>query len=131
MAKNEVIYQGLSELDVIIEDTSANSPDYFRVTELPTELTAGLNTFKFKGNVSLFPENSAVYIEILDANGLPVYYEVGIDLESQEQLAIVTIFINEDTTPGNGSIIICSTLNQSAEGQILDPSEIKFISLYS
>ena len=124
MAKNEVIYQGLSELNVIVEDTSTNSPDYFRVTDLPTELTAGLNTFKFKGNVSLFPENSAVYIEILDANGLPVYYEVGIDLESQEQLAIVTIFINEDTTPGNGSIIICSTLNQSAEGQILDPSEI-------
>ena len=124
MAKNEVIYQGLSELNVVIEDISANSPDYFRVTELPTELTAGLNTFKFKGNVSLFPENSAVYIEILDANGLPVYYEVGIDLESQDQLAIVTIFINEDTTPGNGSIIICSTLNQSAEGQILDPSEI-------
>jgi len=124
MAKKEVIYQGLSELNVIIEDTSTNSPDYFKVTDLPTELTAGLNTFKFKGNVSLFPENSAVYIEILDANGLPVYYEVGIDLESQDQLAIVTIFINEDTTPGNGSIIICSTLNQSAEGQILDPSEI-------
>jgi len=124
MAKKEIFYQGLDAIPVIIEDTSLTSPDYFRVTDLPTQLNAGTNVFKFKGNVSLFPENSAVYIEILDANGLPVYYEVGIDLESQEQLAIVTVFINQDTTPGNGSIIICSTLNQSAEGQILDPSEI-------
>jgi hypothetical protein len=124
MAKKEIFYQGLDAIPVIIEDTSLTSPDYFRVTSLPTQLNAGTNIFKFKGNISLFPEGADVYVEILDANGMPVYYEVGIDLESQDQPAVVTIFINEDTTPGNGSIIICSTLTQSIEGQILDPSEI-------
>jgi hypothetical protein len=124
MAKKEVIYQGLSELEVIIDDTSANSPDYFRVTNLPGEFTAGINIFKFKGNPSLFPENSPVYIEVLDANGLPVYYEIGIDLESQEQSAIISVYINEDTAPGNGSITICGQANQSSIGQILDASDI-------
>ena len=124
MAKNEVIYQGLSDLNVLIDDTTANSPDYFRITNLPGEFTAGINIFKFKGNASLFPENSPVYIEVLDANGLPVYYEVGLDLESQEQSAIISVYINEDTVPGNGSITICGQANQSSEGQILDASDI-------
>jgi hypothetical protein len=83
MSKKEIHYQGLAELSVIVEDTSALSPDYFKVTHLPTELTAGLNTFKFKGQPSLFPENTDVYIEILDANGEPIYYEVNIDLNNK------------------------------------------------
>ena len=124
MAKKEVIYQGLSDLNVLIDDTTANSPDYFRVTNLPREFTAGINIFKFKGNPSLFPENSPVFIEVLDANGLPVYYEIGLDLESQEQSAIISVFINQDTVPGNGSITICGQANQSSSGQILDASEI-------
>ena len=124
MAKKEVIYQGLSDLNVLIDDTTANSPDYFRVTNLPGEFTAGINIFKFKGNPALFPEGSSVYIEVLDANGLPVYYEIGLDLESQEQSAIISVYINEDTVPGNGSITICGQANQSSSGQILDPSEI-------
>jgi len=124
MAKKEVIYQGLSDLNVLIDDTTQYSPDYFRVTMLPGEFTAGINIFKFKGNPALFYEGSPVYIEVLDANGLPVYYEVGLDLESQEQTAIISVYINEDTVPGNGSITLCGQANQSSSGQILDASEI-------
>jgi len=124
MAKKEVIYQGLSDLNVLIDDTTQYSPDYFRVTNLPGEFTAGINIFKFKGNPALFPENSPVFIEVLDANGLPVYYEIGLDLESQEQTAIISVYINEDTVPGNGSVTICGQANQSSSGQILDASEI-------
>ena len=124
MSKKEIHYQGLAELSVIVEDTSALSPDYFKVTKLPTELTAGLNTFKFKGQPQLFPEGAAIYVEILDANGEPIYYEVNLDLESEEQPAIVSIYVTQDTTPGNGTIIICAGANQTAEGDILDPSEI-------
>jgi hypothetical protein len=124
MAKKEVIYQGLSDLNVLIDDTTQYSPDYFRITNLPGEFTAGINIFKFKGNPSLFPENSPIYIEVLDANGFPIYYEIGLDLESQEQSAIISVYINEDTVPGNGSVTICGQANQSSSGQILDPSEI-------
>ena len=124
MAKKEIIYQGLFDLDVLIEDVSIDSPDYFRVVNLPTEFAAGINIFKFKGRPGLFREDTSVYIEILDSNGEPVYYETALDLESAEQAAIVSVYINEDTSPGNGAIAICSTLRNSLSGIPLDASVI-------
>jgi hypothetical protein len=124
MAKKEIFYQGLADLQVAIDDFSTTSPDYFRVTKAPTELYSGLNIFKFKGNPSLFVESAPVYIEILDSNGAPIYYEVGLDFESAEQSAIVTIHINEDVTPGTGYIVMCATAKQTADGQLLDTSGI-------
>ena len=58
MAKKEPIYQGLSELTVQIEDNSVNSPNYFKIVNLPSEFTAGTNLIKFRGNTELFNENS-------------------------------------------------------------------------
>jgi hypothetical protein len=124
MAKKEIFYQGLADLQVAIDDFSTTSPDYFRVTKVPTELYSGLNIFKFKGNPSLFVEGAPVYIEILDSNGSPIYYEVGLDFESAEQSAIVTIHVNEDVTPGTGYIVMCAIARQTSEGQILDTSGI-------
>ena len=124
MAKKEIFYQGLADLQVAIDDFSTTSPDYFRVTKAPTELYSGLNIFKFKGNPSLFVDEAPIYIEILDATGSPIYYEVGLDLESAEQSAVVTIHVNEDTTPGTGYIVMCATAKQSADGQLLDTSGI-------
>jgi len=124
MAKKEIIYQGLADLTVQIDDFSLSSQDYFRIAKLPTEFTAGLNTFRFKGNATLFAENTPVYIEILDANGDPIYYEIGLDLESAEQAAIITVFINEDTAPGVGDIILCSTANYDVYSTRLDTSQI-------
>ena len=46
----ERIYQGLSDIQVAIEDTTSNSPEYFRITQLETEFTSGPNTIQFKGN---------------------------------------------------------------------------------
>jgi hypothetical protein len=124
MAKKEIIYQGLADLNVQVDDFSLSSQDYFRIAKLPTEFTAGLNTFRFKGNTTLFAENTPVYIEILDANGDPIYYEIGLDLESAEQAAIITVFINEDTAPGVGYIILCSTANYDVDNTRLDTSQI-------
>lgn len=124
MSRKEIAYQGLIDLDVLIDDLSNNSPDYFRVTKLNAEFTAGPNIFKFKGNPPLFPEDALVYIEILDSNGDPIYYETDLDLESSEQNAIVTVFVNEDTPPGPGFIILCSTLKSDIDGTLLDPSVI-------
>lgn len=124
MSRKEIAYQGLIDLDVFIDDLSDNSPDYFRVTKLNAEFTAGPNIFKFKGNPPLFPEDALVYIEILDSNGDPIYYETDLDLESSEQNAIVTVFVNEDTPPGPGFIILCSTLKSDIDGTLLDPSVI-------
>jgi hypothetical protein len=124
MAKKEITYQGLVDLNVQVEDISLSSPNYFRVAKLPSEFTAGKNVFRFKGNASLFAEGAPIYIEILDANGDPIYYETSLDLESAEQAAIVTVYINEDTAPGVAIIAICSTANYDIDGKILDTTQI-------
>ena len=120
MAKKEIIYQGLADLNVLVEDTSISSPDYFRVTKIPSEFTSGRNILKFKGNPNLFNEGSPVYVEILDYNGDPVYYEIGLDRESESQAAVITVFINQDTTPGPGIVTICGTASRDAAGNFLN-----------
>ena len=124
MARKELIYQGLDRINVDIEDTSATSPDYFKVTELKPQFNAGINAFKFKANLSLFSEGAYVYIEILDSNGDPVYNEAGLDLESKNQSIIISVYINQDVPPGPARITLCSTLNQSVNGNLLNTSRI-------
>lgn len=124
MAKKEVIYQGLLNLTVPVDDLSVNSPDYFRITKLPGEFTSGINVFRFKGNPSLFVEGSYIYIEVLDSNGNPVYYESNLDLESSSQDAVVSVYVNQDTAPGPGYIVICGIANQTALGKKLDTSSV-------
>jgi hypothetical protein len=131
MASKEIFYQGLSDLNVLIEDTSLASPDYFRILKMPSELTLGINTFRFSGNADLFEENTPIYVEILDYNGNPVYYETSIDTNSAENIAIVSIYITEKTPPGQGTVIICSTAQKSAKGDILDTSKINVRWKYS
>jgi len=121
---NELTYQGLADLNVLIEDTTSNSSDYFRVSKLPKEFTAGKNTFHFKGNPSIFKEGSYVYIEILDSNGQPLYYETALDLESADHAAIVTVHVNATTPPGTGYIILCSTIRNDINGKFLNTSKI-------
>ena len=124
MAKKEVIYQGLADLRVSVEDSSFESPNYFRVSKLSSEFTSGINTFKFKGNPSVFSDGSIIYIEILDSNGEPIYYEAKLDLESQQQGAIVSIFINQNTAPGEGYVIICGSATRDENGNLLDSQSI-------
>ena len=126
MAKKELIYKGLDKLPVDIIDKSATSPNYLRVTKLPTEFTAGINILKFKGNLSLFAEGAEFDVEILDSNGDPIYYEVGLDLESAEQSAVVTIYVNQDTAPGNGKLYVCTTLSKTIDNKYIDSTKINF-----
>lgn len=111
--KKEIIYQGLDQLQVEFNDITINSPDYLRIISFPTDCTAGKNLLRFKGNQDILTNESPIFVEVLDYNRNPVYYEVGIDLESEEQSAIVSIFINQDTSPGPGIITICACINDS------------------
>lgn len=120
MAKREVIYQGLIDLPVLISDNTVNSPDFFRITKLPTEFTAGINVFEFKGNPSLFKEGTHIYVEILDSNGNPVYYESNLNIESESQSAIISVYIESDVAPGPAIVSIVSTAYIDASGRPLN-----------
>ena len=58
-------YQGLHlrNYNPLIEDTSINSPDYFRITQFPMELTAGRNAFLIAGNSLLLEPHSEIKFE--------------------------------------------------------------------
>ena len=124
MAKKEPIYRGLADLTVQIEDSSVASPDYFKIVNLPFEFTAGPNLFKFRGNASLFNENSEVYVEILDSNNDPIYHEVDLDEESDPKAAVVVVYINQDTAPGPAKIILCTSAYKDINNNLLDTSKI-------
>jgi hypothetical protein len=120
MAKKELIRQNLDKFPVLIDDKSAFSPDYLRITKLPTEFSAGTNVITFKGNSALFSDEAEFLVEILDSNNDPVYYEVGLDLESTEQSGVITVYINQDTAPGPAVLYICTTIKQDIQKNILD-----------
>lgn len=119
MSRKEVIYQGLLELNVAVEDFLVSSPNYFRISHLPTEFTSGQNVFKFKGNPDTFIEDTPIEIEILDSNGDPIYFEIDLDLESSEQEAIVSVFITQDIPPGPVQVVLCGIIDQDAFGNRL------------
>ena len=122
MARKEIIYQGLSELPILIEDTSINSPNYFRVNKLPTVLTAGTNFIQFKGNASLFAENAEILIEVIDSNGNTVYYETDVNVDNGEPTAVISIYVNQDTAPGTAYIVLVSTAKKDINGIPLNVS---------
>jgi len=119
MSRKEVIYQGLLDLNVAVEDFLVSSPNYFRISHLPTEFTSGQNVFKFKGNPDTFIEDTPIEIEILDSNGDPIYFEIDLDLESSEQEAIVSVFITQDIPPGPVQVVLCGIIDQDAFGNRL------------
>ena len=61
-------YRGLDTIPVFIEDGTPDSYDYFGLTRVPKELTAGRNLISFTGTRNLVP-GSEIAIEVLDSNG--------------------------------------------------------------
>ena len=112
----EVLYQGLLEIPVLYQDNSKDSLEYFRISQLPTEFTAGKNLFSFKCNPRTFLDNSPLYVEVLDSAGYPIYTEVNINAENDDQYAEVSVFIDSTTAPGPGTVILCGIIDTDANG---------------
>ena len=68
MQRKKTVYKGLQFIDVWYTDTSLTSPDYFRISEFPTRLTAGKNLFKLIGNPTTLKVGGYLNLEILDYN---------------------------------------------------------------
>lgn len=110
--------KNLAKYDVLIEDTSLSST-YFQVTNLPPVFTGGRNSFLLAGSSALAP-GSAIQIEILDAAGRTIFQNpVQKYIEGQSRL--VTVEINEDTTPGFCTLIIMGRALVTPDGQPVPP----------
>ena len=117
MQRKKTVYKGLQFIDVWYTDTSLTSPDYFRISEFPTRLTAGKNLFKLLGNPTTLKVGGYLNLEILDYNGDPIYYEV-VNYIDEDTSRVIAIYIYEDTPPGDCTITLTAeTLNAPPEWQ--------------
>ena len=94
----------------IIDDNPLSQ--YFRISELSDLLTAGKNGFLLEGSTFLKP-STEIKIEILDAEGNPIYVEPGEGIpEYYEGLSkLISVHIYEDTPIGIGKITILGELD--------------------
>lgn len=105
MKRKTAVKQNLENIPVYIEDSSLLSTEYFQISEFPTRLTAGKNLIKLRGNPNSLKIGSDVRIEVLDYNGDPIYAEI-INYIDEDKSRVVSIYIYEDTSPGDATIII-------------------------
>ena len=108
--RKEIVYKELDRVPVTITDTNPLSPNYLRVTYLPNEFKLGKNLIKIRPNIPIFEENTQLYIEIIDYNGDPIYYETELNSETNDTFIIISVYIYEDTPPGPCAVYILGSL---------------------
>jgi len=120
MAKTRKTLQlkNLAKYDVLIEDTSASSV-YFQVTNLPPSFTGGRNSFLLAGSSALKPGTN-IQIEILDADGIPIYQNP-VQKYVQGNSRLISVEINENTAVGFATIIILGQATVLPNGEPVPP----------
>jgi hypothetical protein len=106
-------YQGLGELDVLIDDDSHISK-YFNIMELPDSLTQGKTSFLIAGSELLKP-NVEVKIEIIDASGNSIYTEAVSGYKNELPFRRVSIEVYQDTVPGDATMHVVGELLHQGE----------------
>ena len=123
--------QNLSKYRVLIEDSSATSDEYFSVVEFPEYLGEGKNLLRIKTNPNIFEPNTQIFIEVLDPNGTPVYWEIPNHRENDNS-RLISIWVYGDRTDrynngkGIGEIILLGTLSTTSDGNQV-PTDFKKI----
>jgi len=103
--------------NVLIEDTSPMSNNYFKIVTLSDTLHGGKNIIRLQGSTNL-EINKQIFIEVLDANNNTVYHEVTTVLEDDGS-RVVSIWVYPETGPGPGTITLVGTaLNDLTGNQI-------------
>ncbi len=107
-------YQGLhlTAYKNLIEDTSINSPDYFRITQFPEKLTCGRNAFLLAGNHMAFEPMSEIKFECVAQDGSNVYMEVPSWVDGSNNRMIV-LYVYPWTVQGNGIITLVGKLRKT------------------
>ena len=102
-----------SSISRVIKDESPASR-YFNITEIPDYLGVGKNTIRLMGSVEL-KKNSEIQIEILDARGNPIYFEIPKKTQRDgSRLISIWVYTDrtdylENTASGNATITIVGT----------------------
>lgn len=92
-------------------DTELYSPKYFAIYDVPDRLYLGKSSFRISVNPKNLVKDSRIYVDVLDSQGNPIYYEIGDKLLSDNS-RLVTIEIYDDSVIGVGRIILAGRCTQ-------------------
>ena len=97
----------LKSKEYLQEDIGGNT--FFKVSGVPTELTAGKNYFKMRGGVSNLQSGAIIGIEVLDGAGEPIFCEpLDHYVEPNTGNRYITIWVYGHENPGLGSITMAA-----------------------
>ena len=121
----------LQDFNYIKIDDSLLSDDLFDIIDFPDKLTSGKNLIKIRMQNGRFVDGSEVYIEILDFNGNPIYYEPLRYIE-KDGTRVIAIYVYPDTPPGTARVYIASRLLIDDDGNEIefsnDPNSVRVFS---
>ena len=103
--------------EVLIVDQQFDS-EYFRVSEMPLELTAGKNMFKVFGNSSKLMLGSQIPLLITDSNNNPIYHQVE-NYSDESGRALISVWIYPETPPGLAKIEIRGVATVRPSGKLV------------
>ena len=112
---------GLDKLFYDYIDTDVRSKNVFQIMDLPETFNLGKNQFKILANNDVLLKNSRIYIDIVDASGTAIYYEIS-SIANKDHSRSVIVYIYSDTPQGICSINIASRLFKNP----IDGEEIFF-----
>ncbi len=115
MKKSTTIKQNLHNWNVIVQDTSVFSPNYFNLVDIPDKLAGGINSFWISVDNSNLIPNSDIFIEVLDLYGNPIYVEFQQVIDSANK-RLISIYIYDDTPAGLALISIVGNAKTDLNG---------------
>jgi hypothetical protein len=111
MLKNRRQSHGLREYfnQFTFQDTDPASRRYFRISNLPDQFFVGKNAFDLAGHSGVFVPESRIYIDLLDAAGQPIYYEI-LNVVNVDQSRTVVVHVYPDTPAGRATLYVAGRL---------------------
>jgi len=108
--------RGYDRGQYLIEDTSPNSPDYFQITQFPTNVGGGRYLIKLKGNGLNLRTNSTIDVEIKDSEGQNIFAEV-VNYTDRFNDYYITFEIYDITPKGLATVYVVGEAVVDQEGR--------------
>lgn len=116
-------YNGLQFIDTLIQDTSATSDFYFKLSSIPNRFTSGKNFIRIKGNADTLVPDVALKVEAIDANGNPIYFEFPDYVDEDGETRFIVFHVYDNTAPGNCTLTIIGRASTAPDGTPLSPEQ--------
>lgn len=100
---------------VEIEDNSPLSEEFFGLNDFPKYFGEGKNSFRIRPRVGSLKPNTRIDVEVIDANGNPIYWEIP-SYKDDDQSRLISVWVYDvadrkyNTPDGTCEVIIVGTL---------------------